>query len=495
MPATLRTPSIPRVLRGVPALAVLLGLVAAGISWIGSAIPSFWFDEIATLMAARLDGPGLWQFLQHKDAVHGLYYALIHFWIQAFGDSQVALRGFSALAVGLGTAGLVVLGAKLAGTRFGVIAALIYLVLPRTTFMGIEGRSYALGAAIVVWGVIALISAARRNTWWSWALYTVVTIVTIYLFMYAGLILAAHLAYLLFAHRDRRTLLRWGISTLIILAAVIPLVRAGYGQRGQIAWLSGQPIVNAWTTLVEPWLDGSWLLAILVIVLLVIAGRRLPQILARFGTPPVALAAAWAFAPLILMLIANSLFGPLYTSRYMSFTTPGFALLLALAVSVFSRRWLVWVLVAAIALASLPTYLAQRGPYAKQNGSDFLQTAQTIAEHASPGDAFFLQNDRTTTIRPRLTVDGYPAAFAGLDDIAFVRSDIERGIFNDVTLPPRKLGKRLEHVERIWVAAALRTTPEITEMKRELGRHGFVERERYPLGRTVVTEYVREETR
>ncbi|RLP80669.1 hypothetical protein D9V34_00115 [Mycetocola lacteus] len=491
----MRTPSVRRMLRSVPALAIVLGLLAAGISWIGSATPSFWFDEIATLMAARLGGPGLWQFLQHKDAVHGLYYALIHFWIQAFGDSSVALRGFSALAVGLGTAGLVVLGSKLAGVRFGVLAALIYLVLPRTTFMGIEGRSYALAAAIVVWGVIALISAARRNTWWSWVIYTVVSIATIYLFMYAGLILAAHLAYLLFAHRDRRTLLRWGISALIILAAVLPLVRAGYGQRGQIAWLSGQPIVNAWTTLVEPWLDGSWLLAILVIVLLVIAGRRLPQILARFGTPLVALAAGWAFAPLILMLIANSLFGPLYTSRYMSFTTPGFALLLALAVSVFSRRWIVWVLVGAIALASLPTYVAQRGPYAKQNGVDFLQTAQTIAEHASPGDAFFLQNDKTTTIRPRLSVNGYPAEFAGLEDLAFVRSDLENGNFNDVTLPPRKLGERLRGVSTVWVAGSQHTTPEIKAMKRELARHGFVERERYPLNRTVVTEYVREETR
>ncbi|WP_259177203.1 glycosyltransferase family 39 protein [Mycetocola sp. BIGb0189] len=495
MPATVRTPLNARLLSGMPTLAVLLGLVGAGVSWIGSAIPSFWFDEIATLMAARLDGPGLWQFLQHKDAVHGLYYALIHVWIQVCGDSSVALRGFSALAVGLGTAGMVVLGTRLAGARFGVIAAVIYLVLPRTTFMGIEGRSYALGAALVVWGVIALIAAARRNTWWSWMIYTVLSIITIYLFMYAGLILAAHLAYLLFAQRDRRTLLRWGISTLIILVAVIPLVRAGYGQRGQIAWLSGQPIVNAWTTLVEPWLDGSWLLAILVIVLLIIAGRRLPQILARFGTPPVALAAAWAFAPLILMLIANSLFGPLYTSRYMSFTTPGFALLLALAVSVFSRRWIVWALVGVIALASLPTYVAQRGPNAKQNGVDFLQTAQTIAEHASPGDAFFLQNDKTTTIRPRLTVNGYPSAFARLDDLAFVRSDLENGNFNDVTLPPRKLGERLHGVRTVWVAGSTHTTPEIAAMKRELARHGFVEQERYPLRRTVVTEYVREETR
>ncbi|RLP76540.1 hypothetical protein D9V32_06735 [Mycetocola tolaasinivorans] len=491
MASTVHTP----LFRRIPVLALALGLIATGVSWIGSAAPSFWFDEIATLMAGRLDAPGLWQFLQHKDAVHGLYYAIVHYWVAAFGDGAMALRGFSALAVGLGTAGMVVLGGKLASTRFGVVAGIIYLVLPRTTFMGIEGRSYALSAALAVWGVIALVVAVKRGTWWAWTLYAVVSIFTIYLFMYAALILAAHLTYLLLTRRDRPTLLRWGISVLVILAAVIPLMRAGYGQRGQIAWLAGQPIVNAWTTLVEPWLDGSWLLAILVILLFVIAGRRLPEILARYGAPLVALAAAWAFAPLILMLIANSLVGPLYTSRYVSFTTPGFALLLALAVSVFSRRWIAGVLVAVLALASLPTFVAQRAPYAKQSGVDFLQTAQTIAEHASPGDAFFLQNDKTRTIRPRLTIAGYPAAFAGLDDIAFVRSDLERGEFNDVTLPPRHLGERLRGVDTVWVAGAKRTTPEIRDMRRVLAEGGFIERATYPLNRTEVTEYVREGTR
>lgn len=472
-------------------LATLIGLLAAGISLLRIGVPAAWFDEIATLQAVRLSPEGLGRFLEHKDAVHGTYYAIMHGWTQLFGVSEVSIRSFSALCIGIAAAGLVVLCARFGDLRLGVIAGVIFAVLPRTTALGIEGRSYALAAAIAVIGFIVLVIAARRGSWWWWLLYAVLCIFGIYVFMYGVLILAAHLAYVLSVHRDRGTVVRWGISAVMTLIAVIPLVRAGYAQREQIAWLSGQPLVNAWTALVEPWFDGSWLLAIGVIVLLSVAGRRLGSIIAARGVGIVVIAAGWSFLPLILLLIANSLVGPLYTSRYMSFTVPGIALLLAVLMTAFSRRWVSVVLIAAIALASLPTFLAQREPFAKAGGSDFRQSAELIAEHAAPGDAFFLQNDGTSTLRPRLAFSGYPELFAGLSDIAFLRSDLEQGNFYDLTRTPAQLGDQLEGVSTLWVARSVSGSREFTKLQKVLEKAGFAVIEEYPVNRTVIMRYGR----
>ncbi|WP_183086207.1 glycosyltransferase family 39 protein [Mycetocola tolaasinivorans] len=484
-------PIAPPVTRRSVSLAVLLGAVGAGISWTASAIPSYWFDEIATVEAAHLAPAQLWELVQHKDIVHGIYYLIIHGWIALFGDSPMAVRGFSALAVGAGVAGMVALGARLGNLRLGVIAALIFAIIPRTTFMGVEARSYALTTAIAVWAVVMLVVAARRNRWWLWGIYAIIMIVSIYLFMYGALVLVAHAAYLLSRHRERRVLVPWALSTLLILISVIPLVVAGYGQRGQIAWIQGRPSLTFETIVMEPWLDKSWLLGICAVVVLGLAAIRIRWILTGQGAPVVVLAAVWAFGPLLLIVIASLVFGPLFTPRYVSFTTPGFALLLALAVTVYSRRWITWILVASLALAALPTFVAQRGPEGKGYGTDFQRIAAIMSRDAHPGDAFYLQRGDGGSLSTRLTIGGYPEAFQGLRDIAFLRSDLVDGYFDDQTVPPRDLGHRLDGVNTIWVAEKRTPTAEITSLIGILHQRGFVARERFWLSANVVVEYVR----
>lgn len=471
--------------------ALLVGLFAAAISLIAAAVPSAWFDEIATLEAARLPLGDLFAFLQHKDAVHGAFYVVMHGWTALFGDTEFALRMFSVLANALTAAGLVVLCARLGARRLGVIAGVIFAVLPRTTAMGIEGRSGALAAMLATAGMLALVSAATRGHRWRWGLYALVTALGTAVFLYGILILAAHLGYLLAAHRDRRTLTRWSVAAALSAVSALPLVWLGLGQKDQIAWLAGQPTANIWTVLVEPWLDASWLLAIGSIVLLVFALRRLPSVRARYGAGTIAIAAGWAFAPLILLLIANTLAGPLYTPRYLAFTTPGFALVLALAVTAFSRRALAWALVAAIALVSLPTAVAQRQPFAKGSGDDFRQTAELIAAESHPGDAVLLQNDGTATLRPRLAMIGYPQLFSGLDDVAFVHSGIADGSFYDVTATPEAIGPALASHDTVWLAERVGGSPQTREFEAELLGLGFHAEQPRVLNRTEVIKFTR----
>ena len=90
---------------------LIVGVLAAAMSLAGAARPSFWYDEAATISASYSRSLGqLWRMLGNVDAVHGLYYLLMHGWFQIFPPTEFWSRVPSGLAVGGAAAGIVVLG-------------------------------------------------------------------------------------------------------------------------------------------------------------------------------------------------------------------------------------------------------------------------------------------------------------------------------------------------------------------------------------------------
>src|ERR671916_2808449 len=94
-----------------PRLAVLdpliVGVLATAVSLIGAGRPSFWYDEAATISAAYSRSLSqLWPMLGNVDAVHGLYYLLMHGWFQIFPPTEFWSRVPSGLAVGCAAGGV-----------------------------------------------------------------------------------------------------------------------------------------------------------------------------------------------------------------------------------------------------------------------------------------------------------------------------------------------------------------------------------------------------
>lgn len=87
-----------------------IAVLAAVISGAWASRPSLWFDEGATISAsASRTLPELWSLLGHIDAVHGLYYLLMHGWFAIFPPTELWSRLPSCLAIGAAAAGVVVL--------------------------------------------------------------------------------------------------------------------------------------------------------------------------------------------------------------------------------------------------------------------------------------------------------------------------------------------------------------------------------------------------
>jgi hypothetical protein len=120
----------------------------------------FWIDEgLSTGIADRplADIPGVLR----QDGSPPLYYALLHLWIGAFGESEAAVRTFSLFCATLAIPVAWWAARALFGARAGWIAAVLTATNPFLTQYGQEGRMYALVALL---GLVACATFGRTFT-------------------------------------------------------------------------------------------------------------------------------------------------------------------------------------------------------------------------------------------------------------------------------------------------------------------------------------------
>ena len=123
-------------------------------------------DEVATRWAALLPLHLLAHLLRHVNAVHGLYYLLMHGWM-AVGTSPAVMRIPSVIAMVVAVALVVIIGRRLTGSAWaGLFAGLIVALTPTISYYAQTARSYALVFACVAGSTLALLHvlAAEART-------------------------------------------------------------------------------------------------------------------------------------------------------------------------------------------------------------------------------------------------------------------------------------------------------------------------------------------
>src|ERR1700761_5246929 len=176
---------------------LIVGVLAAAVSLGGAGRPSFWYDEAATISASYSRSLGqLWQMLRNVDAVHGLYYLLMHGWFQIFPPTEFWSRAPSGLAVGAAAAGSGVLGKQFSSRTVALSAGVVCAILPRTTGAGIEARPYAMSMMAAVWLTVLFIRATRRDDAWVWLCYGLVLAMSVLLDVYLLLLAPAYVAFI-----------------------------------------------------------------------------------------------------------------------------------------------------------------------------------------------------------------------------------------------------------------------------------------------------------
>jgi mannosyltransferase len=465
---------------------LLFGAAATVIASLGSWIPSKWNDEAATQTAATRSLAQLWQMMHNIDAVHGTYYAFMHFWIIAFGTSNFAMRVPSMLAVGVATAGVVVLGKRLGSRRIAICSAAVFMILPRVTWMGMEARSYASTAAIAVWLTIILLRAIdRRQPLW-WGLYVVVAALGVLDNVYVALLVVAHGVAILISRRrldrPRRLLTGWGISAVLAAALSSPIAFLTMGQTRQLPFgpLRLSSVSN--TLLIEQYFTGAtptvgrgvavpptslWATAAIVVAVIGWLLIAAPVVFRRIRPTPresspltlVAVAVPWIVVPVVLVIGFSLVVTPIYTARYYSFTTPAVALLIGTSIAALGRRWQRVVAVAVLAVLVLPIYVSQRGPTSK-NGTDWEQAAQIIQQRAKPGQDIYYGPVRPGSTVPMSKVaDAYPAVLSTLHNITLKQTGVQSAMLWDSQWPLSHAVSTLRTTPLLWAVTQHYGTP------------------------------------
>jgi mannosyltransferase len=436
---------------------LIVGLLAIAVSLGGSARPSFWYDEAATISAAYSRSLGqLWRMLGNVDAVHGLYYLLMHGWFQIFPPTEFWSRAPSALAIGGAAAGLVVLGRQFSSRTVAVAAGVFCAILPRSTWAGIEARPYALSMMAAVWLTVLLVRAARRDSGRVWLSYGLALALSILLDAYLALLLASYFAFIGVFLRTRTVLLRFAVTSAVSVGALAPFLLTVMGQAHQISWIAPIGRRTLEDVVVQQYFERSppfAALSALVMMAAIALWATGSAQLAQRDRQLLVLGVAWLAIPTASIVLYSALVHPIYTPRYLSFTAPGLASILAVcAAAVAAKPRRAAVLVTLFAVAAAPNYvLAQRNPYAKY-GMDYSQVADLITAKASPGDCL-LVNDTVTfmpaPMRPLLAAR--PDAYRKLIDLTLWQRATDRNDVFDTNLIPEVIANPLSHCGVVWI--------------------------------------------
>lgn len=397
--------------------------------------PELWRDELSSWSFASRPVPELVEIVRHSNASQLAYYLLLHYWIAAFGDSPMALRLPSVLAMAGAAACVTLVGRRLAGPRAGLLAGLVFALVPSISRFAQEARFYAFEVLVAMLATLLLLRAIEKPAWRRWVAYAVCIAVLGYVDLVALCLLAGHLAGVVIRWRqDRDRQLAWFVpAALAGCLACLPMAIIGLGQASdQIGWIARPGLsLSAFSFFGRNLFYSTAAAAALIIVGVLawaVAWRT-----AAFVT-------SIAIAPVVVVWAISQ--GPVsyFFPRYLLLTVGAWAILAGIALSKLDVR----VAVAAVVVLGILGAGDQRvirapgahswAAYPLSPGTgywDFSGAARIVADYVRPGDGiaypaspnrwqmidvgvgYYLSRDVRASIMPRKVFVAQSAAEAG----------------------------------------------------------------------------------
>ncbi|MFD9905485.1 hypothetical protein [Streptomyces sp. NPDC059063] len=407
-----------------------------------------WRDEAVTYDMAHRDLSGLWRTLGTADAVHGLYYLVMHGLFAVcslFGsvDPLLVLRLPSVVAMAVAAAGVACVGRRLSGARAGLFAGTVFALLPPVQHFAQEGRSYAMVCALVVWATYLLARAGAGPCRGSWTGYAALMLAACLLHEFAVLGLVAHGVAV-----GRGVRRAWAARAAAVGAVVAPLAVFSQRQSAQVDWIGTD--VGAYGGALLMCAGG---LACAVFLVHGDVASPPPASGEPVSAQPVRLprlALALLCVPTLALLLISAV-KPLYVDRYVLYCVAGLALLVGAALDLVARggRWgpAAAGALAAVALgAHLPAMTELRTPPSRVD--DATAAARALHEAGRTGDAVVYM-----PLRRRVWTLPYPWAADGLRDVALARGPAASHTLYGTEVRPDVLRARMRARTRIVAVA------------------------------------------
>jgi hypothetical protein len=200
---------------------------------------SYWLDEATTVHELGLSFGAMLHSWSSVEADPPLYFVIAWPWARVFGLGEAGVRSLSAV---FGTALIPVLylaGRELVSRRAGLVAAGLAAINPFLIWYSQDAHEYMLMALLCTASLLFFARCwrrgSRRDLIW-WAIVSALTLSTMY---FAGLLVFAEGALLVWRRRDRASLLALA-SQAVVLGIWIPHLIPQL--RNPQQWVTGQPL-------------------------------------------------------------------------------------------------------------------------------------------------------------------------------------------------------------------------------------------------------------
>ncbi len=168
-----------------------------------------------------------------EDAQHPpLYFVILRFWMQAFGNTITNIRSLSVLISLLLFPAIYWLCQELfASSTVGLMAIALTTISPINFWLAQDAREYGLWMVTIVLTSAALLQALRLKTKSSWVLYALTLVLGFYSYLLTGLVAIAHGIYVFILqgfHWNRTTKafsIAFGIGAIAILPWMLIVIQ------------------------------------------------------------------------------------------------------------------------------------------------------------------------------------------------------------------------------------------------------------------------------
>jgi mannosyltransferase len=346
---------------------LLWGIVVAGtllrLRALGA--KSFWLDEIASVVIARMPGNSFWHWLWTEEGNMALYYVMLRPWLEIhLGEATVrmlsVLPGIASIPL------MYLLGKRLFGRYAGILAALFLALSTCAVVYSQEARGYSW---LVLGTIVSTYLFARLLERPSYAMagaYALAAGVTLYFHYFGLLVPLAHTVSLLALPNMRRPWKQSSVATAVLVVFAAPVLWMIHTQPARhLAWVSSPSLLELYHLGVFLAAEsGKGVGAALLLVELVLLGVFFRRLLAqRKGSVPgdlwpYALVTSGLLTPVVFSLLV-SIVRPVFFHRFLIICLPAWFLAIAVgACSLRQRPVRMWAIAGVCVLSLVSTWLS-----------------------------------------------------------------------------------------------------------------------------------------
>jgi mannosyltransferase len=358
-------------------VALVLRIVALGTR-------SFWLDEAASTMLARVDWHTFVEAIIHRQANMALYYALLRGWVQmGSGESWTRL-----LSVIFGVAAIPVmyqLGKLVLGAKGGRIAALLLAVHAFHIEYSQEARGYSLAVFLALLSCYCFLKSLQLPSWRTWLAYALCSVLTAYAQVLGTLLLLTQWAYGACLRNSRKGAL-WASSMLAVFVSPLVFVLLFTSDRSQLAWMNQSSVSTLHALLLNFSGDGGTFLLVMETALLVCSAFFCFRKSSVTNKPGYTFLWLWALLPVVLLGAIN-LRWPVLQARYLIVCLPAFLLLVADGLTHLKSRAVftaAFMAVVGLSIVGVSSYFRSRTDL--NHSDNWRDASRHILSEAQPGD-------------------------------------------------------------------------------------------------------------